>query len=224
MMTNETTLQHSPVHLLINWSWILLIQKIFFLQDCTRIQQFWKSYWWEKKGNFPLYPRQKLILLPFLLVKYHVIYGLSLVRRVGLVWEQSNIMIRIYLFFRLGDLLLKLLMPSFNRPKSILLTRVPTIGSVRFLLLSVRRWVLHWFLCGILMIFLLNGNPLQLRQVSTSRPAYMVDWIQDLPLRSMDPSKTFLLSRYPSFRLTPPAWISLLVSLRVSSRSIPTWG
>ena len=89
-----------------------------------------------KKGNFPLYPRRKLILLFFLLViKYHVTYGLSLVQRVDQVREQSNIMIRIYLFFRVGDLLLKLLIPSFYSPKSILQTRVPTIGSVLFLLL-----------------------------------------------------------------------------------------
>ena len=142
-----------------------------------------------KKGNFPLYPRQKLILLFFLLVKYHVIYGLALVRRVGLVWEPSIIMIRIYLFFQLGDLLLKLLIRSFYPPKSILRTHVPTIGSVRFLLLrnvTPLWWVLHWVLCGILMIPLLNGHLLQLRQVSISRPAYVVDCIQNPPLRSMD--------------------------------------
>ena len=67
-----------------------------------------------KKGNFPPYPRQKLILLFFLLViKNHVIYGLSLVQRVGLVRELSNIMILIFLIFRVGDLLLNLLMRNF---------------------------------------------------------------------------------------------------------------
>ena len=89
-----------------------------------------------EKRTFPLYPLQKSILLYILLViNYHVIYGLSLVQRLGLVRELSNIMILIFFIFRVGDLLLNLLMRSFYPPKSILRTRVPTIGSVRFLLL-----------------------------------------------------------------------------------------
>ena len=42
-----------------------------------------------------------------------MIYGLSLAQRVGLVRELSNIMILIFLIFRIGDLLLNLLMRSF---------------------------------------------------------------------------------------------------------------
>ena len=130
------------------------------------------------------------------------------------------------LSFWVGDLLLNLLMRSFYPPKSILRTRVPTIGSVRFLLLrnvTPRWWVLHWVLFGIIMIPLLNGNLLQLRQVSTLRPAYVVDRTQNPPLRSMDPSQILLFSRCSSFRQTTPAWISLLVSPRVSLRSALTW-
>ena len=66
----------------------------------------------------------------------------------------------ICLSFRVRDQLLKLLIPSFYPPKSIWRTLVPTIGSVRFLVLrsaTSHRWVLHWVSCGILMIPLLSG-------------------------------------------------------------------
>ena len=96
--------QHSPVHLPINWSWILLTHKIFSLKRLYSGPTVLKKLLLGKKGNFPFYPRQKLVLLSFLLVKHHVLYGLSLVRRVGLVREQLNIMIRICLLFRVGDL------------------------------------------------------------------------------------------------------------------------
>ena len=73
-------------------------------QDLFSYKTVLKKLLLGKKGNFPHYPRQKLILLSSLLVKHRVLYGLSLVRRVGLVREQLNIMIRICLLFRVGDL------------------------------------------------------------------------------------------------------------------------